>query len=295
MVYETRILTSADQPMLDDFLRPHSAQAYYMRSNMYATGIDYHGQAYGGVYIAAFQNGKLAGAIMYSWINTILIFAPDTGCLPALAKALEPIVIERGGIIDSVLGVADHVSVMMDSMRITPDVPRRDAMEGLFALKADALCLPAGSAATRLASEKDRDQLIDWRIAYNIETMNAAPGPALEQRVKDEIDRRFKVGDMYVLEDGQGHLVSFCGAGGATPESIIIGPVWTPPSHRSQGYGRAVTAGAIDLVRKARPDLKDVFLFTATPAAEKAYRAIGFQRIDDWRMVLMKETIRFPL
>ena len=69
------------------------------------------------------------------------------------------------------------------------------------------------------------------------------------------------------------------GFGGTTPNGIRVGPVYTPPEHRGQGYGSAVTAAVTrDRLAAGR---RFCFLYTdlTNPTSNKIYVAIGYRRV----------------
>ena len=74
---------------------------------------------------------------------------------------------------------------------------------------------------------------------------------------------------------------SLTGVGGETPNGIRIGPVYTPPSDRGQGYASALVAA----VSQAQLDAGRRFCFLyadlANPTSNKIYQAIGYRPITD--------------
>ncbi len=84
---------------------------------------------------------------------------------------------------------------------------------------------------------------------------------------------------LYLWEDGE--PVSLCGVGGATPNGIRIGPVYTPPSARRRGYASALVAQASQLQFDA--GRRFCFLFTdlANPTANHIYQTIGYEPVRD--------------
>ena len=137
---------------------------------------------------------------------------------------------------------------------------------------------PVGvSGRARVASEDDRDLLIEWVDAFITE--------ALEPRSPEEasvlVDRSFRTGlrTWYIWEDGG--PVSVAAAGGQTPNGVRIGPVYTPPELRRQGYASAVTAHASQAeLDKGR---RFIFLFTnlANQTSNKIYQQIGYEPVID--------------
>jgi predicted GNAT family acetyltransferase len=73
---------------------------------------------------------------------------------------------------------------------------------------------------------------------------------------------------------------------------VRIAPVYTPPQHRFQGYGAAVTAA----VSQAAVDAgaKDVVVFTdlANPGSNAIHQRIGYQPLDDYLVISFEEPHR---
>ncbi|MBN1581559.1 MAG: hypothetical protein JXA89_12720 [Anaerolineae bacterium] len=79
-------------------------------------------------------------------------------------------------------------------------------------------------------------------------------------------------------------------------EAVQVGGVWTPPALRGRGYGRCVVAASL---LDARADsVEQAILFTGEKniPAQKAYMALGFRPIGDYRIALLQEaaTILLP-
>lgn len=131
----------------------------------------------------------------------------------------------------------------------------------------------------RLAEERDHPLLSRWMHDFQEESLPA--GSDLE-KVEPLVDRWIRgIGrTLYVWEDGDGP-VSVVGVGGATPNSIRIGPVYTPPEHRGRGYATTLTASASqDQLDRGR---RFCTLFTdlANPTSNRIYRAIGYEPVYD--------------
>ena len=71
------------------------------------------------------------------------------------------------------------------------------------------------------------------------------------------------------------------------PDMVQVGGVFTPVERRGRGYGRAVVAGSL---LDARADgVVEAILFTEAEnhPAQRAYEALGFERIGDYGMVML--------
>ncbi|NTU76443.1 MAG: hypothetical protein HGA90_01265, partial [Alphaproteobacteria bacterium] len=227
-------------------------------------GLAYEGKYLQAEYFGAFREDRLAGVVGYSWLNTVLVYAEEPECLPELVRAMVPSIQKRNGVVDAVLGLAPLADKVIEALKIPPTAFRQNDPDSLFRLPLEKLRLPnfPPGAQVRKAEEKDREQLIAWRIAFNIEAVNTAPGPELEKKVREEINNRLPLQELFVLEKGD-MLLAMCGIGGHIPDTVIIGPVWTPVEWRGRGYGKAVTAGALKILAEERPQLRQVVLFAS--------------------------------
>ena len=138
----------------------------------------------------------------------------------------------------------------------------------------------------RLAEPRDRELVADWLHRFGEEAAPNHPAPADMLATADRwIARQYRT--LYVWEV-DGRVVSLAGAGGATPNGIRIGPVYTPPGERDHGYASSLTAAASqDQLDRGR---QFVFLFTdlANPTSNKIYQAIGYEPVCDVDMYLFE-------
>ena len=83
-----------------------------------------------------------------------------------------------------------------------------------------------------------------------------------------------------------GAPVAYAAYNAAVPTCVQIGGVWTPPDLRGQGFARAVVAGSLLAARER--DVQRSVLFTEVDNhfAKSAYRALGYERIGDYGMVM---------
>jgi hypothetical protein len=75
--------------------------------------------------------------------------------------------------------------------------------------------------------------------------------------------------------------VSLVGWGGATPNGVRVGPVYTPPDLRRRGYATALTAAvSADLLAAGK---RFCFLYTdlANPTSNRIYMSIGYEPVCD--------------
>jgi predicted GNAT family acetyltransferase len=131
----------------------------------------------------------------------------------------------------------------------------------------------------RLAEPRDRELIAAWLTAFSAEATPGQPTPGDSLEVADRwIARQYRT--LYLWEDGE-EVVCLVGAGGATPNGVRIGPVYTPPDLRGRGYATSLTAAATqDQLDQGR---RFVTLFTdlANPTSNRIYQAIGYRPLRD--------------
>ncbi len=199
--------------------------------------------------------------------------------------------------------VADAVTALVDDVRtVTPDLPgvlgpkavvrpfveRWSAVTGqpatllveerIYRLSRVIPPRPTPGAMRR-AGEADRALLVSWITAFDRE---ALPDDEPRRDVDRMVDRWLGEADRTAwLWEVDGRAVSLAGSGSPTPTGIRIGPVYTPPEARRQGYAGALVAAASQaLLDQGR---RFCFLFTdlANPTSNHVYQAIGYEPVAD--------------
>lgn len=137
--------------------------------------------------------------------------------------------------------------------------------------------------AMRSFAEADRTLTLQWTKLFIAESKLPTRGSDAE--IQGEIDRKLAApeGGFYFWEV-DGEVVSMAAAGGRTPNGLRIGPVYTPPSFRGNGYATALVADLTSL--KLSSGLDFCFLFTdlANPTSNNIYAQIGYQPVIDCTM-----------
>jgi RimJ/RimL family protein N-acetyltransferase len=159
--------------------------------------------------------------------------------------------------------------------------PVTDRMdERLFRL--DRLIAPhpvAGSA--RAAGVDDADFLADWYVDFTVEAFGRLP-PGFDARkmVQQGVVRS----RCWLWSGDDGAPLSFAVRHPAVRGAARIGPVYTPPQHRGNGYGSAATAAASQdiLDEGAVPCL---YTDLANPTSNKVYQALGYEPVLDRTML----------
>jgi len=282
-----KILMPGDEPRLEAFLRPRLETSMFLLGNMRAAGLRDTGQAYGGTYAALLEGGSIVGVVAHYW-NGNLVFQ-SSGCenilwRVAVRASRRPV----GGLI----GPGDQVAVAKKALGITGSDVQMDQKERLFFLNLEDMVVPemlsSGRVRGRRSEPGDLDLLTAWGTAYSVEALGAQEGPELWAENRNSAVRFQREGRTWVLEL-EGAPVASSSFNTAIKEAVQVGGVWTPPEMRGRGYGRCVVAAS--LLDARREGVEQAILFTGEGnlAAQKAYRALGFRHIGDYRILLLFE------
>ncbi len=207
--------------------------------------------------------------------------------MPLLAgdPDLSPIRAALSGLIATgAIGPVASVRPMLAALDLADRPALKDADEPGFGLDLANLRVPnLPGAALVPATATLRPQLIDWRTAYHGEALGT-PAADAAARAATDIDGDIARGSHRVLMlDGK--PVAMTGFNAALPEIVQIGGVYTPPALRGQGYARL--AVALHLAEARAEGVTRAVLFAASPAAARAYRALGFQPTFPVSLVLL--------
>ncbi|CAN5795563.1 GNAT family N-acetyltransferase [soil metagenome] len=284
---DIRSLAPGDEAELDRFLMAHADTAMFLRSNLRAVGLVDEGKPFQGTWFCAFAGGRIVVVAVHGWNGIVLVQAEndrhevDLG-MAALAavEATKP----RGRTITGIIGPFSQVG----TTRTALDLDRRKASlenkEYLYALDLAKLVLPHGAARVRPTTADDMELCAAWRVDYCQEAMSMSVEES-RVRSRDDVERTHARGDSFLLEDAGGAPVSYSAFNARLPEAVQIGGVWTPKDLRGNGYARAVVGGSLLLARAFGVNRATLFTGEWNGSAQKAYEALGFERIGDYGIV----------
>lgn len=188
-----------------------------------------------------------------------------------------------GQTVQGAAGPAASTRPVLRALGLANTPARLDEDEPGFALDLSNLRLPPRPDATLIpAHAADRDLIIAWRAASTIETQGMPPDQARDRAVQD-VDG-WLAHDSHRVLLHQGQPVALTGFNARLPEIVQVGGVYTPPAVRNRGHAR--TAVALHLAEARADGATRAVLFAATPAAARAYLAIGFRPAPDFTLVL---------
>jgi len=285
-----RKLQSGDEKALRRLLLPKWETSLFMLGNMEKSGLDYQAQTFQGEYLAAFSSANNIEAVaVHYWTGIIMVQASSSSVL------LDLLVEFKTQITRPVLGVvgdADYSAQTVEALGLSAKPFALYDSEDIYSMSLDALSFnpPPASQPYRLCSvcEIDTELLAQWYRAYDIEALNMDDDENLEQRVKKSVEERAER-EQWVLRVNN-EPVSLSGFNARTTHAVQVGPVWTPPPQRNQGYARLLVAWT--LLQAKQQGVKDALLFTNNPAAARAYQSIGFKKGGKFRLAILKQPQR---
>jgi uncharacterized protein len=210
----------------------------------------------------------VGAALMTPPYNLALAKPAAPGALAALASGIREQRVSLPGVTAALPEADAFASKWQRRTGARPRVRRR---QGIYQVT-DPRPPTTVEGRLRPAEGRDRDLLVEWVQAFVDEAAADHVDPARF------VDGRLRgPGGMVVWEHGE--AVSLAGYGGRTPNGVRIGPVYTPPAKRRNGYASALVAAlSARLLAEGR---SHCFLYTdlANPTANRIYTAIGYELV----------------
>jgi predicted GNAT family acetyltransferase len=158
-----------------------------------------------------------------------------------------------------------------------------ESEEAMFSLSRVSDPPRPAAGALRKAAATDRDLLIRWELAFAADVQHVRDPAAAATNV----DRRLDAGFQYVWTRLDGTQVATVSHNQPIARAARIGPVYTPPEHRRNGYAASATAALSRLLlcgHATGVPLDRCLLFTqlSNPTSNKIYQEIGYIRFSDW-------------
>jgi RimJ/RimL family protein N-acetyltransferase len=281
---DIRILDNSDQSKLEAFLTGHRDSSMFLRSNARRGGLVYHDAPFHALYAGAIEGGRIIGVVAHAWTGMVLLQCP--GKIDDLARKC---IAWSGRKVTGFAGPVKQVRRAQLALGLANAPAKMDEEEWLYALDLAELQIPEaltnGEIRCRAPLPKERDLLCQWRSAYDIETLGSTDSEETRNRAGAALDRQVEEGNAWVaIRDGE--LVSLSAFNATLPDIVQLGGIYTPPEHRGRGYAKASVAAS--LVAARQRGASRAVLFTGNPSAARSYEAVGFRRLGDYGLVLLR-------
>jgi uncharacterized protein len=224
------------------------------------------------------DGNEIVGAAMQTPPHNLILARPrSSAALGALADAVADE--ELPGVVGAEPEATQFIELWSST---TGRSARTNMRQGVYSLDRVEPLLPAPGSA-RLASEGDRELVLQWMLAFADEALHdEGLGRDGAEQIFDYRISSPAAGFLLWVDGGE--PVSFAGWGGPTPNGIRVGPVYTPPELRGRGYATALTADLSqrlldgDLFEGGR---RFCFLYTdlTNPTSNAIYERIGYRRV----------------
>lgn len=270
-------VTQSDLPDVVRFLEARVEKAMFPLNNLHRYGLDAD-VPYGPRMWMTRDNSEVSGVLTYLTNGTVMPACPvDMTC------AMLP-----GRNLLNLIGPANLVRPVIDRFGLNAKPFDLDQDEPHFALDLADMHIPEGPGELRPLEAADEGTILCWREAYLIEALGYSSERA-QREAAIAYRAQISSGLYRVLFDGATPLC-VTGFNAVLPQIVQIGGVYTPSTLRARGHARR--AVALHLQEARAQGVSRATLFSASPAAQRAYEAIGFQRIGDWTIFLRPEAQR---
>ncbi len=160
-----------------------------------------------------------------------------------------------------------------------------DHDEPHFLLDRADLTVPEGPGHIVPLAQAPEAVIKGWMRDYEVNTLNT-PADQAAHRVEESYANHTTLRSHVVLTDGDTPL-AMTGFNAQVPDIVQVGGVYTPPDLRGRGHARRAVA-----LHLAAAGARRAVLFSASVAAARAYRAIGFRQIGEWTLLLLADRER---
>lgn len=227
--------------------------------------------------VTAEEDGAVVAAALRTPPHNLVLSAAPAAAIELIARDLE-----GAGGTPGVLGPsADAHAFARAWTALTGAAPGAVVAERVYQL--DAVVPVTGVVGSlERATAAERDLVVDWLVRFTIEALGPADRASLERTVDARLSSA--VAGYYLWRvDREPTCLAACS--GPTPSGIRIGPVYTPPAHRRNGYGSACVAALSQLCLDGGRRMCFLFTDLANSTSNSIYQAIGYRPVCDFAQI----------
>jgi uncharacterized protein len=236
------------------------------------TLLHYPGRYLDPPYLAIARSNNQVGAIALQTPpnNLQLSKVQDFQALQLIAEDLQAMSL-RG-----VVGLVDEVKAFAEIWQSVTGQMSQLKMEMRLYQLTQVESIATANGQLRLATECDRDLLIQWVDAFEMDIQMPDRADAA-QVVGLGLNRQ----SLYLWEDSAS--VSVVSSRPLTSTSARINLVYTPPEHRRKGYATASVAALSQRLLDQGCDRCFIFTDLSNPTSNHIYQQVGYHPICDWQ------------
>ena len=266
--------TEEDLPEVMAFLNDHVVQSMFPLANLKNFGLNGNNPRAPDFWLAR-KNDKVSGVLSVTQEGMLMPQNPDLDW-----SEIEEAV--AGKDLIGIIGPQDQARSLQTALNLQAVPTNLDHDEPQYELDLDNLTIPGGTSKIVPLEDAARDEMIAWRIAYDIEALNTPADEAVKIATRDYESYIANKSHIALIDNG----VPVCTSGfnARLPDIVQIGGVFTPPDLRGRGHARRAVALHLQLAKAE--GVKRATLFSANENASRAYQAIGFTYIGQWTLCL---------
>lgn len=203
----------------------------------------------------------------------------DTADPAAILALVTGLVTANHLIIPGALGNRPTIDTFVEEWERASGNPARLQMaQGVFAL-AEVVDVDPVPGAPRRAVASDQHLIEVWMREFLEEALPDEPQD--EARMSRMIAQRLagEEANQYWLWENEGEPVAWTGHGNPTGRGIRIGPVYTPPDLRGNGYATGLVAAQSRWLLDNGFDLCFLYTDLANPTSNAIYERIGYRQV----------------
>jgi predicted GNAT family acetyltransferase len=268
-----------DAARIEAFLAQHPATSMFLRGNLAAFGTENTDHPHGTAFYVPDAVGPVDAVFGITNGGFVMAQAPDAP--PEIWVAFARQIAGRS--VAGMTGVPEQVQKFLTAAGLNTGPFSVLADEPLYHLViADMTPMPA---QVRVPRADDLALLETWYATYELDVGQAQPEDPLSPATRARAARAIDSEDVVILEEA-GVPVAMAGINARLPDIVQVGGVFTPDGMRGNGYARRAVAGL--LRRCAAQGVTQSLLFANSAAAARAYEALGYQRVGDYRVALLR-------
>ncbi|WP_417525803.1 GNAT family N-acetyltransferase [Marinovum sp.] len=276
-----REAVARDVPALRAFLQQHIETSMFLLGNLEAHGLG-SDHDHATRYFLCHRGDEITGVFGVTRGGFLMCQMPRVSEREARAfvQALS------GSSVRGMTGASEQVLAVLEALAIPRERWQFSDTQPLYGVRCAAL--PDEDAVVlRRAEEADRRLLEGWFTALGLETGLVAGEAAIaDGRARADA----AIGsDRFVLMIEAEKPVAMSAINARAGDAAQVGGVFVPPELR--GAGRAGRIVARQLRDLQASGIDRAILFAASDKAAKAYERIGFGRLGDYRVAMLKDSV----